>query len=54
MRQRDLAGRVSCAQGWLCSIEHGRTEPSDKLLGRIASELGTTPAVLKGETGVEK
>jgi len=46
MRLKDVAEAVDCSESLLSKIENNKTEPSLKVLHRIAAALGTTIAEL--------
>lgn len=46
LKQVQLADRLGITNIYLCKIEAGRADPSQKLLRRIAGELGVTPGEL--------
>lgn len=43
MSQVDLAARASISRGQLANLETGRTDPSLKLMYRLAEALGCSP-----------
>lgn len=49
LRLRDIAERVSCSEGLISKIEHGRVTPSLKILHGIATALDVSIASLFAE-----
>jgi transcriptional regulator with XRE-family HTH domain len=45
LTQTELADLVGVRQPYICAIETGRANPSDRLLEKLAHALGVTPAI---------